>query len=294
MSLIEYAPATLGTALLDLASNARTAAELGRAAADLAKRIKNNLPEIKKEKNQARSTFERKMAPKNTITNNNQSATKQLVDRGVAGSTRGQANRSMTGSRQVGVSNNGSKRNKSKIPRSPYMDRIAVCFRGTQSVVNTGANAAGIQVALGINTGSATTQLNTIMSQLTALAGIFREFRLTKLNVDFVPRVASTVSGGIAICVDRDPRAGTVSAYTTIIRKDPFFEVDLKQSGALTWTPMDAEDRRYRYTDTGGGGRPLEFLSHGVVLGYSQNDQPINTNVGELFYDGWFEFAIPY
>lgn len=296
MSLIEYAqPATLGNALLSLASNARTASELGRAAADLARRIRTNLPEIKKEKNQARSTFERKMAPKqsNTITNNNRDVSKQLVDSAVAGSTRGQRNRSMTSSRMVSV-NSGSKRNKSRVQKSPYMDKIAVCFRGTQSIVNTGVGVAGIQTSLGISTGVGTTQLNDIITQLTSLAGIYREFRCTKLNIDFVPRVASTVTGGFALCVDRDCRAGTVAAYNTVIRKDPFFEVDLKQAGSLTWLPQDSEDRRFRYTINAGGARPLEFLSHGVVLGFSDNDQAAGVNVGELFYDGWFEFAVPF
>jgi len=293
MSLIEYpSSANIGSALINLASNANSAVELGRAAARLADRIQKNIPNIKKEKNQARSTFERKMAPKNTVTSN-KNVSKQLVDNGVAGSTRGQTNRSMTGSRQISLSN-GGKRSKSKVPRSPYLDKISVCFRGTQSVVNTGANAAGIQVMLGISTGVGTTQLNTILPQLTALKGIFREWRLVKLDVDFVPRVASTVTGGLALCLDRDTRAGTVSDYNTIIRKDPFFEIDLKQSGSLEWKPLCEEDRRWRFTDTGGGGRPIEFLSHGVVLGYSANDQAIGVNIGEIFYNGWFEFAIPY
>jgi hypothetical protein len=292
MSLIEHVqPHNLGNALLNLASSARTAAELGNAAAQIAKRIRNNLPDIKKEKNLARTTFERKInmpakSTRSTVTGN-QTANRALVDVSRSQSGAPQMQRSSTGSRQIGLSTNG---NKTRVPKGlpGYLDRIRVCFRASTPLINNFLNQASYSYAISVD--SPGTDLSSIMPQLIAMQALYREFKCLKLAVDFVPRVGSTVAGIVAGCVDRDPRASTAST-STIIRKDPFFESDLKQPGSLTWMPVDNEDKRYRYTVD--AARPLEFLSHGVLLVTSNNDQALAATVGELFIDGWFEFAIP-
>jgi hypothetical protein len=289
MSLIEYIqPTSIGNTLLDLASGARTAADLGRSAARFANQIRDSLPDIKKEKNQARSTFERKMAPKNakTTVTGNQTAQRALVDVSRSQSGAPQKQRSNTGSRMIGLSTNG----KQKIPKGlpGYLDRIRVCFRASTPLVNNFLNQASYSYAIAVD--SAGTDLSAIMPQLIAMQTLYREFKCLKLAIDFVPRVGSTVAGIVAGCVDRDPRASTATT-STIIRKDPFFECDVKQPGSLIWLPVDNEDKRYRYTVD--ATRPLEFLSHGVILVTCTNDQALAATVGELFIDGWFEFAIP-
>jgi hypothetical protein len=250
----------------------------------------NRLPDLKKDKNLARSTFERKLMPpknsKNVVTGN-QTAKRALVDVSRSQSGAPQAQRSSTGSRQIGLSTNGKKQ---PVPKGlpGYLDRIRVCFRASTPLVNNFLNQASYSYAIAVD--SAGTDLSAIMPQLIAMQTLYREFKCLKLAIDFVPRVGSTVSGIVAGCVDRDPRASTATT-STIIRKDPFFECDIKQPGSLTWLPVDNEDKRYRYTVD--ATRPLEFLSHGVILVTATNDQALAATVGELFIDGWFEFAIP-
>lgn len=284
--------------LAEISASVNEAATLGRQAANFVNRVRNNLPDIRKERNQFQSTFQRKMAPQNKSgIVGNRNVNQMLIDRGTASSTKGQANRSMTNSRQIGVSNGsgrgggGRRRARMSVPRSPYLDTINVCFRGNYDITNTSTNIASVQIALAINTPLGVVQLGAVMPQIAALAGIFREWRLKKLDVEFIPRVSSTITGAIAACVDRDPRAGTVVSSSTVIRKDPFFECDLKQGASLTWKPLDNEDKRYRYTTD--VSRPQEFLSHGVLLAYSGNSLGTGVSIGELFLDGWFEFAIP-
>lgn len=257
-----------------------------------AKEVYRNLPDTRKERNQARSAFERKLNmpnKKNNVIAGSRQASKSVVDFSSTSSNGKMAQRSMTGSRQLGSGGSGKgKTRKEKLYRSPYLDKIAVCFRAAQQLNNTALNAYGLALVLGID--SAGVDISTVMTQLTALGGIFREFRLMKLEIDFIPRVGSTAAGVIAVAVDRDPRTGSPSTSAEVIRRDPFFEVDIKQPGSLTWYPVTDDDKRWRYTLD--ATRPIEFLSHGSVIAYSSNDLALAANIGELFYNGWFEFAI--
>lgn len=278
------------------ANNLVEAAEGLKQVVRVAQRLYSSLPDSRKEKNQARSTFERKlnMPPKNNGTiGGMKNVSRAVVDSTVVGSTGGQKNRSMTSSYAIGASNGkrGKGQQKSKVPRSPYLDSISVCFRGSLSLTNSAAGVYSAAIPLAIDTPVAS-DLSAFIPQLTALGGVFREFRFKRLDVDFVPRLGSTSSGVLAVCVDRDPRAGAVATTNAIIRKDPFFEVDIKQAGSLTWKPIDAEDKRWRYTVD--GTRPVEFLSQGTIIIYSLNGEAVTVNVGELFLNVWAEFAIPY
>lgn len=261
-----------------------------------ARRIYSSLPDIKKEKNLARSTFERKfnMPQKKGTQGNMRNINNALVDGVVVSSTPGQKNRSQTSSYALGISNGGRRGNpgqkrKSNVPRSPYLDSISVCFRGNTQLLNGGAGF-GLAVPMAVDTPSIT-DLSSYVPQLTAMGGVFREFRITRLDIDFIPRLGSTSAGVIAVCVDRDPRAGTVVSTAAIIRKDPYLEVDIKQAGSLTWRPIDIEDKRWRYTTD--GSRPIEFLSQGTIIVYSSNQEAAGVNIGELFFNVWVEFAIP-
>lgn len=249
------------------------------------------LPDTRKERNLARSTFERKLnMPKsanNTVTSN-RSPKKFLVDNTNAAQKSIQQ-RSMTASRQLGISSSKKRVPKMSMSRSPYLDKIQVCFRASAALNNTALNAWGYGTVLAV--ASAGTDISVAMTQLTALGALFREFRCLRLDIDFVPRVGSTAAGVIAVAVDRDPRTGTPGGISDVIRRDPFFEVDIKQPGNLTWQPITEDDRRWRYTND--ASRPIEFLSHGTIVGWSVNDQALAALIGELFYNGWFEFAVP-
>lgn len=261
----------------------------------IARNVYRNLPDIKKEKNLARSTFERKInmpQKKNgrgsgkTVTSN-QSVNRSLIDVSRTQTGAAQRQRSTTGSRVMSYDNQNA-----RIPRGlpGYLDKIRVCFRASTPLVNNNIAGGSASYAYALAVQSAATDVSEFMPQLLAMQSLFREFRFLKVKADFVPRLGSTSAGIVACCVDRDPRA--VQATTsTIIRKDPFFECDIKQPGSLTWVPVDDEDRRFRYCYD--ATRPIEFLSHGMLLITSSNDLANLAVVGELFMDVWIEYAIP-
>lgn len=271
----------------------RKVAKLASAAYNTARSVYSYLPDTKKDRAQARAEFdqfERKMANKNTKRKSGVITSVPNVMRSVTDVSKSQSGgaarqRSNTSSRVIAYSGQGS-----RVPKGlpGYMDKLRVCFRASTPIINNALNASALAYTIGVD--SAGTDISSFMTQLTAMQGLFREFRCLKLNVDFVPRLGSIASGVVATCVDRDPRAAPI-VTSGVIRKDPFFECDVKQPASLSWIPIDVEDRRFRYTTD--AGRPLEFLSHGVLLVASNNDQPLGGNIGELFIDGWFEFQVP-
>lgn len=254
--------------------------------------IQSQLPDLRGAAKFARTQFEKSHASR--MVNNkgrkagvtgDRNASRAVVDISRTGTTPS-AQRSTTGSRAISISQGGKKQ---KIPKSIYTDNIKMCFRAEVPVINNAANLHSLALPIGIDTGA--TNLATYMTQLTAMQALFREFRCLKLVVDFVPQVGSTTNGVIAVAIDRDPRSTAQANTSPLIRNVPFFEVDIKQPGNLTWTPMDIEDRRFRYTRQ--AGRVVEFQSHGNLLSTSNNDQAIAVQVGRMFVDGWWEFQVP-
>lgn len=184
----------------------------------------------------------------------------------------------------------------SRVPRgiSSYVDKITTCFRASPALVNTSAGVCSNALALAISsnfTGALLGPISQYITQWTALSALYREYRITRLTIDFVPRVASTVSGEISISVDRDPQAG-LSAQSVVVRRNPFFQTDLKVPACLEWTPVDSKDREWRYT-TVGASRSEEFLSFGKLLIASNNSMISGDTIGDLFINAWAEFAVP-
>lgn len=259
----------------------------------VAKYIYKNLPDTRKERNQARSEFERKlMGPKSQAKNKGNSQKEgnaiQDVSR-ASGSSKAMVQRSLTSSYAMGKGGGGGKRNKQAATQ-----RWKISFNGLLALSNNGAATSAGQFVQAINQSlfAGAPTLGTVTTQAAALAGIFREYRITKVRVNFVPRVATTVTGSIGVCFDRDPRAGTTTSMGVIVRKNPYFEVDLKQPGYFEWTPVDEEDRRWRYTVD--GARPQENLSFGSIIWYSQNSLALGDFVGDLAVDIDYEFAVTY
>jgi len=136
--------------------------------------------------------------------------------------------------------------------------------------------------------------LSLFVTQWAALTNLYREFRITKITVDWVPRVGSTAAGEVAVAIDRDPRSG-LAPQGTVIKRNPFFQTDIKNPACLEWTPIDSKDSEWRYTllSTLGGTRPEENLSFGALLIASNNDLPNGAIIGDLFLNVWAEFAVP-
>jgi len=203
----------------------------------------------------------------------------------------------------IGYSGKSSKRNRrsrnSRVPRgiSDYVDVVPTCFRASALIINNAANSTALAIQLAASTSYTTTSfsfpISAIVAQWNSLANLYREFRIKKITVDWVPRVGSTSAGDCAACIDRDPRAGTTT-QSSIVRKNPFFQTDYKLPACLEWTPVDSRDREWRYTVPGTPTRPEETLSFGALLFTSTNDQAINAPIGDLFINIWADWAVPF
>jgi len=185
-----------------------------------------------------------------------------------------------------------------RVPRnlSSYADKISTCFRASPALTNTSADSAGYAYSLGVVSnfsGIGRGPISLFLTQWSALAALYREFRITKITIDFVPRVASTVSGEVAVAIDRDPQAG-LAGQQVLVRRNPFFQTDLKVPACLEWTPIDSKDREWRYT-TLGTSRSEEFVSFGALLVATNNSGLVQGSIfGDLFINAWAEFAVPH
>lgn len=195
----------------------------------------------------------------------------------------------------------GRKRNsrQQRVPRgiTSYADKIKTCFRASPAITNTSVNTATYAYSLACNSnnfGTGVGAISAFLTQWTSLAGLYREFRITKITIDWVPRVGSTAAGEVAIAVDRDPRSG-LSTQAVVVRRNPFFQTDIKVPACLEWTPVDSKDREWKYTALVGlgGARPEENVSCGVLLISSNNDLASGAVIGDLFINAWAEFAVP-
>lgn len=273
-------------------SSVPSTAQVLKAAIQLAQaadRVYSSLPAfpVKKDKNLAKSTIERKMAPKNNKKGQANTTTKNIrravVDESFAGSSGSMAQRSLTSGYAMGRSNRG-----------PARKSWGIRFNGLQSINNGSTNESAGQLVAAVNQTLFPTavSLGDVVTQSAALGGIFREFRIKRIEANYVPRVGSQTQGSIGFCFDRDPRAGAVSTMSSVIRKTPYFEVDIKQPGSFVWLPIDEEDKRWRYTSD--SGRPQESLSFGSILWFSRNEMPLGWQVGDLEITVDFEFAVTY
>lgn len=193
----------------------------------------------------------------------------------------------------------GRRSRRLRVPRglSSYVDKIQTCFRASPALANTALNGAGYAYSLAVatnNSGIGLGPLSLFVTQWTALASIYREFRINRICVDWVPRVGSTTAGEVSCAIDRDPRTG-ITGIQAIVRRNPFFQTDIKLPAALEWKPVDSKDTEWRYTALAGlgGSRPEETLSFGVLLLSSNNDLANGATIGDLFINVWAEFAVP-
>lgn len=226
---------------------------------------------------------------------NTQSAQKQLVAKGINGPVRSPTSTYAFASRPKG-------RKQNNMPMGSE-NGVTAFFRAETEISNS--NTGGLD--LGATTLLGTTNNSyyiggTYLPQLGTMSGLYREFRIKKIRISYVPRNAYTTVGSIAIGVDDDPRGsipatGTAGFGKTNIAKVSklanYLLTDIKEPAQFVYIPRSAEGQRWRYTsDT--SGRPLEFTSHGALMIASNNNiADTTTSLGLVYFEIWVEFRSP-
>lgn len=225
----------------------------------------------------------------------NMTAQKQMVARGINGPVRSPTATFAYASKSKGSRNKG-------LPGSD--GGVTMFFRSETELVNTntGGLDSGYSYLLGTNP-SVYYLGNTWAPQLGTLAGIYREFRIKKMRISYVPRNAYTTVGSVAVGIDDDTRASVPATGTAGFGKTNIAQIsklpnylltDIKEPAQFVWVPKGVEGQRWRYTKEIGV-RPIEFTSQGsLMVGSNNNIADVTTSLGLLYIETWVEFKSAY
>jgi hypothetical protein len=191
---------------------------------------------------------------------------------------------------------------KVSVRKSPS-DGFVVTVRAVQPLLNTALNVCNFNYPLCLTsaTGVSYTQLGSFIPRLnvsgTNMGGCYGRYRILRLKVTFIPVVASTSTGYVAVGVDPDGTttpAGAIpnNASSAIIHRVSF-QGDIKSRHSLNWRPVSAEDRRFRYCDPTLTSAANQDLSFGALQVYSSNDKASAAEIGQFMIEPTILFSGP-
>lgn len=177
-----------------------------------------------------------------------------------------------------------------------------VVSRGIIPVVNLVAGQCNRIFQLGINTArTKTTSYGCLFGNATndaaytgmysALAPLYRKFKLNKLEIHFRSYVTSTSSGVIYSAFDDSPSTGLVAPSGIMNRAGACMQ-DYKRDCKLVWKPSDPSDLLAKYTASSVENTEVN-LGYGSFLFFLANDQALGATVGNFEVRAELEFYDP-
>lgn len=119
------------------------------------------------------------------------------------------------------------------------------------------------------------------MPRAATVSTIYRQLRLNRLTVQFVPYASTSNSGAVAIGVDPDPSVVAPTTVGGVLRHKSSTLCDLTMKGQITYMPMQdsKKDPRYTLYQTG---RTDDEMAFGVLQLYGQNTMASGGIIGYL------------
>lgn len=153
--------------------------------------------------------------------------------------------------------------------------------------ISNGTTAGVINFAYvigAVSTLSNLSSLGSVMPRFYTMSQLYRQFRINRLVVKFVPNQPFTSGGSVGMGVDTSAVAGFPGGFGQIVHHNPSFLCDVKSAAQLTYIPSK-KDPRYTLLASG---TTEDELSYGQVQLYSSNTLPAGAPVGLL----WFELDV--
>lgn len=166
-------------------------------------------------------------------------------------------------------------------------EKNAVVVTGSyiDTINNTGTGACGANWMLSLDTTPNYGWSNlSAVAKLNSFKAMYRHWRLLELVVTFVPAVADTVGGSLAIAFDADPAVNAATSLNAVYIKEIASLGHIRSEQSIRWKPFSAKDREEKFTTTQTA-RPIEELSFGQVLLSSSNSLATGNNLGYLKFD---------
>lgn len=173
---------------------------------------------------------------------------------------------------------------------------VTTHLRGLISLANTSAYTGAFAWTLGCNPSSQTTisaiGASIFGNNMVAFSGMYREFRISKLAVRFMPSANNTAGGQISMGVDPEVLVGVPGNHGAIIRHR-FNTFDaIWNDTSFAWLPTTTRDREEKFTTTAAHGE--EEMSFGVLQVYSQNTLSSGASIGSILLDLDVTFTNPW
>lgn len=162
--------------------------------------------------------------------------------------------------------------------------RLRMTFRDVFPVGNSAtAGQVSLAVSLGaVSTVTANYNLGQIIPRFSTMAGLYRQFVLLGYTVEWVPAVASTDRGIVAMGFDPAPMSTTPNTYAGVIRHSAAKMFDVKTNTSVRYSPAIDRKKDPRYTTTQTGIDEDEY-SFGVLQIFSTgNGLAASTSLGIL------------
>lgn len=205
---------------------------------------------------------------------------------------RSKPSRNRAGKRAAGTV--GKTANAISVPRNVAgATTAAVTLRGIYAIGNgSTAGQCSAYITLGMNTSGSASALGSVLGNAAqAYSSMYRQFRLQKLTVQFIPSVPNTAGGQVGLGVDSDPLAGSPNNFGNVIRHKASCFTPIFQESMLVWTPSNSREREDKHC------LPLthteDMLSPGVLQIFSQNTIAASGNLGSLWLEATMVYSMP-
>lgn len=127
-------------------------------------------------------------------------------------------------------------------------DNVRVSLKDVVSPVSATAGVAAYTYPLGIVSTSSFFTLGGIMTRLTNFGAIYRQFKINRLVVKWMPNQAYTSSGVVALGIDTFPTPLTPGNFGAVLHHNPSFLTDIKAPAQFVWVPNAKEEPRFTST----------------------------------------------
>lgn len=176
----------------------------------------------------------------------------------------------------MAVSVGGGKRKRNRAKRKNAENSTRVSRRELALTVKMQADGTYAK-ALSLNPSSA------CLPWLSGLLKSFEQLVWHRMNISWVPQVATTSAGSVAIGVDWASKlSDTDATRAKVAALTPVLDVPLWQRGSLTVPPQRLQSRRFYTTDTSD---PYDSCPGSLLVNVTKNADLASKPVGEIWID---------
>lgn len=152
-------------------------------------------------------------------------------------------------------------------------------FKDIFSVSTNASGTNAIAYTLGIGYTTAIYSVATVITRLSTMAGLYRQYVFNSVKVVWIPCASTSSAGTVCMGVDQAVTAAAPTSIGQVYHHVPSSMFDIKAASSITWSARAAGKNDFKYT-TALSGLDEDALSFGVFQAYCSG--PASTQIGYL------------